>query len=160
MGRPEQSPEKKALQECWGRWTAIVELFARRRLARRHVDHHAYLVQPWLNLTILARGERDILFDLLIRCHHVRTQLGGHSWIHSVRAYGIPILIGVLFFTLILLCTSTISVPLRTILTIARNWSDDLYIRAIHSSDLERLFCVGFVLIAISIYAVSRTAKS
>jgi hypothetical protein len=191
MRRRQQSPEKMALRKCWGRWTEIVELFARRRAARKRVDLQAYvelhrelvnrcralagsaneveaafyryledLAQPWLDLMVLARAERHILFDLLIRCQHVEEQLGGRNWSRAIRARGTPVALGALFFTTMLLCMGRFSVSLSTIPDRARGWSDDLYIRVIHSSDLERLFLVGLVLIAVSIYAVSRTARS
>jgi hypothetical protein len=118
------------------------------------------LAQPWLDLMVLARAERHILFDLLIRCQHVEEQLGGRNWSRAIRVRGTPVALGALFFTTMLLCMGRFSVSLSTILDRARGWSDDLYIRVIHSSDLERLFLVGLVLIAVSIYAVSRTARS
>jgi hypothetical protein len=118
------------------------------------------LVQPWLDLAILTRCERDILFDLLIRCRQIETQLGGRSWFRSVPAWCPPALVAMFFFAIMLLWMGRFSILLTTILNHARDWSDDLYLRAIHSSDAERLFLIGCILVAISIYAVSRTAKS
>lgn len=42
MRRRSPGTESEALRASWRRWTAIVELFARRRLARRRVDPRDY----------------------------------------------------------------------------------------------------------------------
>jgi hypothetical protein len=42
----------------------------------------------------------------------------------------------------------------------AHGWSDEVYIRVVHSTDPERLSVVGLSLIAVSIYAVSRVPRS
>ncbi|MGC1721582.1 MAG: hypothetical protein WA746_21545 [Isosphaeraceae bacterium] len=118
------------------------------------------LAQPWLDLAVLDHEDRDILFDLLIRCKHVQSQLGGRSWIRVLRAWGTPVFLGASFLAIVLLCMGRFSVVLSTMLDRARNWSDDLSIRVNHSTDLERLFVGGLVLIMVTIYAVSRTARS
>ncbi len=118
------------------------------------------LAQPWLDLAVLDHEDRDILFDLLIRCKHVQAQLGGRSWIRVLRAWGTPVFLGASFLAIMLLCMGRFSVVLSTMLDRARNWSDDLSIRVNHSTDLERLFVGGLVLIMVTIYAVSRTARS
>ena len=120
------------------------------------------LAQPWLDLAVLDRADRadrDILFDLLFRCKHVQAQLGGRSWIRVLRARGTPVFLGS-FLAIMLLCMGRFSVVLSIMLDRARNWSDDLSIRVNHSTDLERLFVVGLVLIMVTIYVVSRTARS
>jgi len=121
------------------------------------------LAQPWLDLAVLDRADRadrNILFDLLFRCKHVQAQLGGRSWIRVLRAWGTPFFLGASFLAIMLLCMGRFSVVLSTMLDRARNWSYDLSIRVNHSTDLERLFVVGLVLIMVTIYAVSRTARS
>lgn len=118
------------------------------------------LAKPWLDLAVLDCADRDILFDLLIRCNHVQAQLGGRSWIRVLRARGTPVFLGASFLAIMLLCMGRFSVVLSTMLDRARNWSDDLSIRVNHSTDLERLFVGGLVLIMVTIYAVSRTARS
>ena len=191
MRRREHAPEKIALRRRFSRWAAIVELFARRRPARKRVDPQAYvtlhreliascrvlaasaneveaasyryledLAQPWLDLAVLDRADRDILFDLLFRCKHVQAQLGGRAWIRVLRAWGTPVFLGASFLAIMLLCMGRFSVVLSTMLDRARNWSDDLSIRVNHSTDLERLFVVGLVLIMVTIYAVSRIGRS
>ncbi len=42
MRRRKPGTESEALRASWHRWTAIIELFARRRLARRRVDPREY----------------------------------------------------------------------------------------------------------------------
>jgi hypothetical protein len=191
MRRREQLPQKIALRRRFNRWAAAVELFARRRPARKRVDPHAYveahrelvascrvlatsaneveaafyryieeLAQPWLDLAILARADRDILFDLLIRCRHVEAQLGRRSWTGSLPAWGTPALLGAFIFAIMLLWMGKLSVLLSTTLDRARGWSDDLWFSVSRSSDLERLFVVGCILIVVSMCVVMRTARS
>jgi hypothetical protein len=191
MRRREQSPERKALQESWGRWVRIVDFFARRRVSRRRVDPRAFLelhrelmkncralaasandvdaayyryleelVQPWLNLDVLARADREILFDLLIRCQQIEAEIRGHSSIRSMLASIVPFSVGSLFFAVMLLCTRELPLSYGTILYRARGWTDELWFNVAHASVEQWLFFVGCALIGISIYLVSRTARS
>ena len=194
MRRREHSPEKIALRRCFSRWAAIVELFARKRPARKRVDPRAYvtlhreliascrvlaasaneveaasyryledLAQPWLDLAVLdraSRADRDIHFDLLILCKHVQAQLGGRSWIRVLLARGTSLFPGASFLAIMLLCMGWFSAVLSTMLDRARSWSDNLYIRVNHPTDLERLFVVGLVLVVVSSHAISRIARS
>jgi hypothetical protein len=191
MIRREPSLDKEALRKCWRRWAHIVELFARRRPARKRVDPQAYvelhrelthmcrvlapsaneaeatlyrylegLVQPWLNLAVLDRAERDILFDLLIRCREVETQLGGRTRIRLLAARGVGFVLASCFFVITLLWLSGSLVSLRTILYRARSWSDELWFNVSHASEVQYLFFVGCALIVVCIYLVSRTARS
>jgi hypothetical protein len=77
-----------------------------------------------------------------------------------VPGWTVPAVAGALLFSIMLLWMGRFTVLLKMALNLARGWSDDLYFRAIHSSDVERMLLIGCILIAMSIYAVSRTAKS
>jgi len=102
--------DRDVLRDCWGRWTAILSLFARGRPARRRLDPGAYAalrneliaacrslaeadgperpfyagleetVKPWLNLGVLGRTDREILTGLLLHCREVERQLNGRKW--------------------------------------------------------------------------------
>jgi hypothetical protein len=101
---------RKLLRKCWGRWTAIVSLFAKRRPARQRIDPRAYAalrkdliaackslagadgerrsyyraleetVRPWLSLRVFARTDREILSRLLDHCRDVERELWGRRW--------------------------------------------------------------------------------
>jgi hypothetical protein len=191
MRQRQRSPEEKALRKRFHQWAEIVEVFARRRAARKRVDPRAYialrrevieecqrladsanevdgafyryienLVQPWLDLSVLARGERDILFDLLLRCRHVQTQLGGQAWHQAIPSWRAAVAVALMFFAIILLFLGRVPVSLRTILNGARDWADHIYIQVVRSTELERLFFVGCVLVVVSMFVVMRTARS
>jgi hypothetical protein len=191
MRRREQSPEKTTLRKCWGRWTRIVELFARRRVGRNRVEPQAYvtlhrevingcrvlgaaaseeeaafyryaedLAQPWLSLDVLARAERDILFDLLIRCRGVEAQLTHRSSVGSFLVRAMPILLAMLIFVNILLWSGKILVFLKIMLDYARDWTDRLWFRVSSASDLQWMFFVGCTLLGITAYLLSRPARS
>jgi hypothetical protein len=102
--------DREVLRDCWGRWTAIVELFARRRPSRHRLDGRSYadlrtdliaacrsaaeadeprrpvyadlegLVRPWLDLRTFARADQEILNTLLLHCREMHRELGGRGW--------------------------------------------------------------------------------
>src|SRR5579864_1528173 len=111
MVRKARSGDLAALRRRWRKWTAMVELFARRRRRRRRVSFADYcrvhgeliaackslaessepaqrafyeelaaLAEPWMTPNVLARAERDIMFDLLLRCREAEHKLGGRAW--------------------------------------------------------------------------------
>jgi hypothetical protein len=95
------------LRDCWHRWTAIVELFARGRGSRHRLDACAYAdlrreliavcrslaqadgperrfyagleetVNPWLYLRVFESADKEILAGLLLRCREVERKLNG-----------------------------------------------------------------------------------
>ena len=95
------------LKKCWRTWTAVVERFALRRTrhpsdpdeykslhtrliqacrsrieASDEVERSLYedlvtLAQPWLTLGSLVQLDRELLFDLLIRCRQAELELHG-----------------------------------------------------------------------------------
>jgi hypothetical protein len=191
MRRGERFSHTAALRESWGWWTEVVDLFARRRAARKRVDPLTYiarhreliarcrvlaatanevdrafycyledLAQPWLDPTILARADREILFDLLLRCQSVEQQLGGRSWLRWMQSRRALLPAGALIFAIMLLWMGRFWVLLSTIMDTVRSWANDLSFRVTHASDPERLFVIACILIVVSIYMVSRTARS
>ena len=189
MRHREKSPERKALQESWGRWVKIVDLFARRRVARRRVDPQVFvalhrelikncralaasandvdavfyryleeLVQPWLNVDTLVHADRDILFDLLLRCQQVEEELQGRSSMRSILSSAAPFFVSGMCFAAVLLCIRTMSFSYATLLYRARGWTDEFWFDVAHVSGLEWLGFVGCALIGVSVYLVSRPA--
>jgi hypothetical protein len=190
MIRRADSPEQLALRKSWSRWTAIIGLFARRRLARKRVNPQAYaalrrqlikecrvcaasanevdavfyrhleaLAEPWLDPGTLGRADREILFDLLLRCQHAESELGGRSRAQGLRSRQALTVAAAMTFAFMLFWAAKYSILLRSTFATVRGWADDFSFRIVHSSDLERLFVVGCVLIAVSIYTVMRSAR-
>jgi hypothetical protein len=118
------------------------------------------LAQPWLTLDVLARAEREILFDLLIRCRGVEAQLAHRSPYRTFLARAMPVLLAALFFVNILLWSGRILVFLKITLLYARDWSDRLWYRVSSASDLQWMLFVGCTLLGISAYLLSRPARS
>ncbi len=191
MRHREESPEKLALRKCWGRWTKIVELFARRQPARRRVDRQTYvalrreliehcqataatandvdaifyryledLVQPWLDPGVLNRTDRDILFDLLIRCKDAQSQLRGHSWIRVFPPMTAVALVVALLFAITPLWLGRLLVLLLTILNRARSWSDELWFTVAYASSIQWMSYVICALLVMCVYLVYRTSRS
>ncbi|MFO0841670.1 MAG: hypothetical protein U0797_04610 [Gemmataceae bacterium] len=106
MPRQAQEARLVELVRCWQHWTAVVELFARRRPARHRVDPEEYgrlyqdlleacrdmaargerrplcekleaLVQPWLTPKALGQADAELLQDLLRRCRQAEEELLG-----------------------------------------------------------------------------------
>jgi hypothetical protein len=105
-----QRTDREVLRDCWGRWMAILSLFARGRPARCRLDACAYAalhkeliaacrslaeadgperdfyasleetVKPWLSLRALDRTDREILTGLVLHCREFERKLSGRKW--------------------------------------------------------------------------------
>jgi hypothetical protein len=118
------------------------------------------LAQPWLSLAVLAKADREIVIDLLERCRQAERQLGGRPWAWSVPSWVKPALLaGIVIFSLLLVLFTIQRLGFPAVQRI-QDILDDLWIAIRWSSDLERLTFVGVVLLVMSFFAISRTAKS
>jgi hypothetical protein len=192
MKRRARAPEMEAtLRATWGRWTAIVELFARRRPARLRVDPRAYvalhgeliatcqalavsgdeskrpflreleeLVQPFLTTRVLAKTDREVLFDLLFRCRDIERMLRGATWTMAASRWVAPvflsIVLGLVAFILIWITWGS-WIPLWYRM---RDWSDVVWITIKRSNDISWLIFLGVAVILTSIAILSRPARS
>jgi hypothetical protein len=120
----------------------------------------ADLVQPWLTPSVLARADHDILVELLARCLQVERQLGVRAWSRMIPVKAPQALLTLLLAVAAILLISTIGGGGYSVLDWLRSWSDVLWIAVKRSSDVERLCLIGIILIFVSIFSVSRTARS
>lgn len=118
------------------------------------------LVRPWMNPGVLARSDRDILLDLLVRCRQAERQLGIRSWTRAIPDWAPrAILLSLLAAAGITLFVAGAGGWLSA-LDRLRGWSDDLWFAAVRSSDVERLCSIGIIMIIVSIFTVHCTARS
>ena len=118
------------------------------------------LVQPWLTPSVLARADRDILIDLLVRCRQVERQLGVPSWPRSVRDWAPRAVVVSLIIAVGILLIGAGDGGWHSGLDRLRGWWDDLWFAIKWSSDVERLCVISIILILVSILSISRTARS
>jgi hypothetical protein len=118
------------------------------------------LVRPWLSPSVLARTDRDILLDLLIRCRQAESRLGARSWLRSIPDWAPRALGGSLLAAAGILLFVGGAGGWSSALRRLQGWSDDLWFAVRHSSDTERLGFITIVLVIVSIIGVSRTARS
>jgi len=118
------------------------------------------LAQPWLTPRVLARADQEILLDLLVRCRHAEQRLGGRSWAQLLPTGVLPALLVSFFFFLGVLGVGIADQAGFQVLSGLRGWSDDLWFAVKRSSEIERLGFAALVLLAVSIFAVARTARS
>jgi len=114
------------------------------------------LIQPWLTLSALVRADGQILSNLLIRCREVQGKLEGRSRGDAALRRAIPMLGSSLAVILVTLAEGLGWPPL---LDRMRDFSALALFTAKHSSPLSRLFVVSLVVVGISTYLVSRTAR-
>lgn len=118
------------------------------------------LAQPWLSPAVFARADQEILLDLLVRCRQADLQLGGRSWARSIAGWVIPAIGWSALFVVVLVALGALDRAGFAVLDRLRGWSDDLWFAVKRSTEVERMFFVGAVLLIISIIVVTRTARS
>jgi hypothetical protein len=118
------------------------------------------LVRPWLTLSVLARSDRDILLDLLVRCREAERQLGLRSWTRMIPDWVPRAMVLSLFVAIGITLFVAGAGGWHSALGRLRGWSDDVWFAVRYSSDVERLCFIGIILIVVSIFTISRTARS
>jgi hypothetical protein len=184
MSKQGSDGELFALRRCWRRWTAVVELFARRRPGRRRVDPREYellrlellrhcqrlgvgedrralceqmanLVEPWLTPRALGHADCEILQDLVLRCRQVADQLGGGSRLLAITGWCVAGL-GLLGGAASLV-TWWESWDWDSAGQAARAWSASAWAAVRHTSTAQRMFALGTVVALAAILLISRT---
>ena len=118
------------------------------------------LVRPWLTPSVLARSDRDILLDLLVRCREAERQLGLRSWTRMIPDWVPRAMVLSLFVAIGIALFVAGAGGWPSALGRLRGWSDDLWFAVRYSSDVERLCFIGTILIVVSMFTISRTARS
>jgi hypothetical protein len=119
-------------------------------------------VRPWLSPRVLAETDDELLAQLLGRCRRIKDELSGRTAGRQVR------LRSALAFPLLVAAATTVAVVF--LWTVPGFWAalgaalQDLS-RMIKqtfgwSSDTDKLFALAVVVILLSVYNVSRTARS
>jgi hypothetical protein len=189
MRHSSRSNVPDTLKKDWLRWTDIVELFAHGRSARRRMNPQVYntlyrrlietcekaagsregsereyymgledMVRPWLSLMVLAQADREIIHLLFARCRQVERELGGRR-LPRLQIPRLPILLlpGLGALTALGWIAQELGAPISSGLS---GWSNVLWYSFKRSSELDRLLAVNVVLVLISIFFVTRTARS
>src|SRR4051794_8857333 len=82
------------------------------------------LAHPWLTLAVLARENREILFDLLIRCRQAERELCGRPKAPAARGWTVPALAAVAAAVGAVLWTWIADRGWLPILNRVQDWSD------------------------------------
>jgi hypothetical protein len=177
------------LMTDWRRWTGIIELLALGRSPRDAEDPRAYkllclrlitackeragsgeaserafsegleaTVRPWMSRKVLVRADNEILGHLLGRCQRIERELGVRASAWAVLRCAAPLILAPIS-----------SVLLVFVWTFCGHWLPldglrprwyMLWLSLKKSSELEELSVLGVILILLSIYSLSRTARS
>lgn len=119
------SDESEKLRHCWTEWTAMVRLFADRKVRRGEIRQESYQVihstlqevledssiaeavdgellnqmknlsSPWINVDALANAEKPILKDLVTRCDALELAWSGRP--AGTSSYFTGILLSLIF---------------------------------------------------------------
>jgi hypothetical protein len=117
-------------------------------------------VQPWLSPRVLAHADSEILAHLLVRCRTIERELGGRAWARAIRR---PAALALFLIVAATLAVVTVwsARGLRTALAEGfQDVSNAIRLVLWRSSDLEKWSALAVVVILLSIYNVSRTARS
>jgi hypothetical protein len=182
--------DRDVLRDCWGRWTAILSLFARGRPARRRLDPGAYAalrneliaacrsleadgperpfyagleetVKPWLNLRVLERTDREILTGLLLRCREVERQLNGRKWRPALPRHWKPAMAMVAGGAVICgLVWLLLPMANLSVLHTLRDAADAIWLTIWYADNWQKGSTIAVIIIVASMYIVSRTAKA
>jgi hypothetical protein len=94
------------------------------------------------------------------RCLDLQRQLGCRTRNWSSSPIPIRIVLASVAVAVILLWTGTTEAIFSTIVDRFRSWLTLVWVTIKWSSDLERIFFLGIVLVIVSLIAVVRTARS
>jgi hypothetical protein len=117
------------------------------------------LTRPWWTPRVLAKADREILVDLLIRCRQAERELGGRVWVATARRRSIPVLASSAAVAAVVLLTWTAGRRWSPVLDRVQSWSDFVWYSIKHSSEIERLFVISLIVAGASAYVVSRAAR-
>jgi hypothetical protein len=184
------APSPRVLRRRLSEWTAIVELFACRRAARKSVEPGAYcalrqelimacrsladedpsnaatyrsleeMILPWITPQTLDRTDHELLVFLLNRCRQVERRFRGRLGRVQFSRRIVPIALGAVGIAVILLWSGKVDAILASLVGRLQDWSTELWIAIKWSTDLQRIFAIGVVLLIVSLFAVVRTARS
>jgi hypothetical protein len=118
-------------------------------------------VRPWLSPRVLATADGEILTHLLARCRNIEREFGGRTWVRAIPAWAAR--------TLYLTTAATIAVVVwwvaqrglwPRLADAIQDVTNAFRLVLWRSSDLEKWSALAVVIILLSIYNVSRTARS
>jgi hypothetical protein len=179
-----------AVKTDWRRWTCLVEVLASGRAARAPIGIEEYrelyrrlttncrelagsaegaerrlretmlaTVRPWLTPQALERADREILCFLLQQCRWIERVLGIRTGVLTILRRAAPLFL-LPAATVIVVVAWTLRGPrLPAVYALRLRWAM-LWLSLRRASDVEKLCLAGIVLIVISIYSVSRIARS
>jgi len=182
--------DRDVLRDCWGRWTAILALFAQGRPARRRVDPRAYAalrqeliaacrslaeadgperpfyagleetVKPWLKLSVLERTDREILAGLLLHCREVERKLNGRRWRPAWPRDWRPAMAIVAAGAVIGGLVWLLSPGGLSILNTLRDAADTIWLTIEYADNTQKWSAIAVIIVLASMFIVSRTARA
>jgi hypothetical protein len=120
----------------------------------------AEVVKPWVSLEILKRTDNELLISLLYRCRDLERQLGCRTRVWWRSQIPIRLLLASVIVAALLLWLGAAEGVFMALVDWLRSWAVVIWVTIKWSSDLERIFFLGIVLVVVSLIAVVRTARS
>jgi hypothetical protein len=119
------------------------------------------LARPWLTPRVLAKADREILFDLLTRCRRVEGELCGRSRARAAAVVrrSLSLLAALAALATAILLAWTAARRWSPVLAPVRGWLDLAWFSLKRSGEIEQLFVISLVVVAVSARVVSRAAR-
>lgn len=117
------------------------------------------LARPWLSPSVLAKSDRAILLDLLIRCRQAERALGRGNWASAVRRWSLPVLVFAMAAVGAFLLMETAGGRWSAVLDWGRSWSALAWLSLKRASAIPLLFVVGPIVAWACASMVSRAIR-
>ncbi len=182
--------DRDVLRDCWGRWTAILSLFAQNRPARRRLDPRAYeilrheliaacrslaeaagperlfyagleeTVKPWLTLRVFEHTDREILSALLLHCREVECKLTGGKSRPAWPVHWKPALAIVAVGAVVGGLVWLLPKEGLSMLNTLRDAADATWLAIKYADNLQKTAAVAVIIVLASIYIASRSTRA
>jgi hypothetical protein len=99
--------------------------------------------RPWLSPSVLAKSDREILLDLLLRCRQAERALGRETWASAAWRWSLPVVVSSMVAAAVFLLIGTAGGRWSAVLDWGHGWSALVWLALNRAGALPLLCVVG-----------------